>query len=152
MARSKSYYDIAKEDWWFLQMLPAYSDYNRHTVMCQQICEKLLKSVAEVLIHEDKYRRQHKLYKICDAINKEYPNTIKLDEVLSFRLSDFYIDARYPGEDYIDIDKETYIKYLNFTKEVITKVDTWRAGQGLPVYDVTYTESKSLVDVASGIK
>lgn len=146
-----SYYDLAKEDCAFIAEVSGSKRYNNIVVLCQQACEKLLKSVAQYAMSEELYIRQHKLHRINNVLMNTGIN-LGLSEADLNHLSDFYFDARYPGDSFIQVNESEVVRAVQITHDVSTAVDTWRKEQGLPVYDIEDTTNGSLVTIASKIE
>lgn len=110
MTLGERYYDIALDDIYYLNAAHVEGYYNQQTSLCQQIAEKLLKSIiADYYTEEDlqDVLRSHSLRRIAAAVGNIVDTTYFDKKALAY-LSDFYFDARYPGPDYIKVDKETY--------------------------------------------
>lgn len=70
------YYSIAVNDYQFLAAALHTRLYNQISVQCQQIAEKLLKSVAEEVctVQVEDLLKSHNLKKICQSIHDELPS------------------------------------------------------------------------------
>lgn len=101
-----NYYAIAVNDKKYYESSCKDSMFNNNNVVaCQQISEKLLKHVAYETCDDVSLLKTHKLRNIYMAIKKYIPLP---DDVVNFlsTLSDFYFDASYPGDDYINVSDE----------------------------------------------
>lgn len=150
MREFNSYYDLAKEDMLTVEALQGSKRFNNIAILCQQVCEKMLKSVAENVIEVELYSRQHKLHRIYKQIVGVTSGLDIPEEDLMF-LSDFYIDARYPGDSFIRVSQEEVNRCCSIANNVITQVDCWRKSNGLPVYDITDDTSDDLANLAENI-
>lgn len=110
--------------------------YNNISVLIEQIVEKLLKSVMEVVcIPCDKQTLNgHNLRKIYLSIVKEVVD-FELDVDALSSLKDLYFDADYPGENFIEVTEDMCIKYTRFMYEVIRVVNKFRAESNLYTYE-----------------
>lgn len=106
-----SYYEIALKTYRCLDVLFETAEkmdwYNSFTVECQQIVEKLLKDILmRILPVSTKLNAllsSHDLAVLSRALNKEYPNTIKVADCAW--LTDYYFDTRYPGDNFFVVTK-----------------------------------------------
>lgn len=146
-----SYYDLAQEDWATIQDLSNSKRYNNIVVLCQQAVEKLLKSVAQYLLKEECYLRLHKLARI-NRLLLEGGVDLHLDDIDLYQLSDFYFDARYPGDSFVRATEEDVVRSIQCVKKVVSSVDEWRLTKGLPVYNIIDISEDSLLGIASKIQ
>ncbi|NLP35613.1 MAG: HEPN domain-containing protein [Clostridiales bacterium] len=110
MTLGEKYYNIAMDDLLYLEASNVEGYYNQPTNLCQQVAEKLMKSVVADYYTEDDLEnilRSHSLKRLANAINLIIPSSNFDKKALAY-LSDFYYETRYPGPDYVKIDKETY--------------------------------------------
>ena len=127
MKRAVGYYEIGVNDLKYVRdviKIPNIT-YNNTAVICQQAAEKLLKSLIELYNPEDSILKSYKLSNIYMRV-KGYGIDLNLDELELKFLSDFYIDVRYPGDDYFDVDEETVHKCLKIAEKVYTEVSRVR--------------------------
>lgn len=126
-----NYYSIACDDIKCMQNSMHLNGYNQIVVLCQQIAEKMLKSVAErVLINSaEDTLRTHSLKKIYYAINQQKTVLHLSVKDLAF-LTDFYFDAKYPGDDFINVTKEMCNECLAITKQIVVEVNNYRETNG----------------------
>lgn len=130
---NNDYYSIASNDLKFLQAALNTNLYNQIAVQAQQITEKMLKSVAErVCVGIEKLLLTHNLRAIYQEINKVYPEFI-LDKGQLSILKDMYFDAKYPGDNYVSVDKNSCTECLEIMYDTIQKVSDLRAELGLPI-------------------
>jgi HEPN domain-containing protein len=125
MTLGEKYYHIAMDDIQFLQAVQVEGYYNQPTSLCQQITEKLLKSIVADYYTEtdlEDVLRSHSLKRIAIAAGKTVEES-NFDKKNLAYLSDFYFDARYPGPDYIKVDKETYEECLEIMYACKNEVD-----------------------------
>jgi HEPN domain-containing protein len=125
MTLGERYYHIAIDDINYLMAAHAEGYYNQPTSLCQQIAEKLLKSIVADYYTEDDLEdvlRSHSLKRIALAASKT-EGTDHFDKKALAYLSDFYFDARYPGPDYVKVDKETYEECVSIMYSCKAEVD-----------------------------
>lgn len=108
----KSYYDIAINDFKYLELSMNLEEkfYNQMSIACQQIAEKLLKQIIVECYTGDNVEslfKTHNLKRLYYAVHESMPSFI-LDTKELANLTDFYFDAKYPGDDYIDVNKEMF--------------------------------------------
>lgn len=130
------YYSIAMDDLLYLQAALNYPRYNQTAMLCQQVSEKLLKSVAELVIAEgtEEFLKTHNLKKIYQGINEYLSDEpLVLDIVELGFLKDFYFEAKYPGENFINVTKEMCIKGLEVMYKVVSEVNKYRDKNGLDI-------------------
>jgi HEPN domain-containing protein len=148
---NNNYYDIAFNDLGHLQLTLNSEYFNQMTISCQQISEKALKSVAELCISDDKIFKSHNLRQIHSAICSEGINLDLDDSDLAY-LKDFYFDARYPGDNFVEVKKYEFIKALKIMYRVINSVNKFRIEKELSIinFDEKYPDSytDSLLDSA----
>ncbi len=130
MNKGISYYEVACNDYrYFTNYLIIINDeYNNPlAIQAQQIVEKLLKHIVDVYCLEYDQKevlRSHKLQSIYTTIRESYPEfVLKRDDLLF--LSSFYFDARYPGVDYIVVDREDANRCISIVNEVKQSVDAF---------------------------
>lgn len=127
------YYVIACNDLLYLQVTLNTSFYNQITVNAQQIAEKMLKSLAErVCVNIDKLMQTHNLRAIYMEIHKVLPSFC-LDKGSLSMLKDFYFDAKYPGDNYVDVDGNTCQECLHIMYDTVEAVNQERLKLSLPV-------------------
>ena len=98
--------------------------YNQLSVQCQQVAEQFLKGYLDNLILEEDVSdllRKHNMKKIAVKLNDLYPE-LGLDTVGLAYLTDFYFDARYPGDDFYTVTKEEFDKCLSIMYDTVKKL------------------------------
>ena len=125
-----SYYDIALDDYnYFKQVMCAnlnFPYYNGLAVQAQQIVEKMLKHIlAEFCTEEDNTDtlRSHNLVNIYNSILSQGVEIQMNKEDLQF-ISNFYYDARIPGNDYIVVTIEDAKRAIAIVDEVVVQIET----------------------------
>lgn len=132
-----NYYAIAIDDICFIQDILFQTRYNQAVTQIQQAAEKLLKSVAELVVaeHVEESLKTHNLSKIYRDINDSLPEELKLD--LNNRdlnnLRNFYFDAKYPGENFITADIEDANAALDTMYDVLEAVNIFRESRGMTI-------------------
>lgn len=127
------YYFIACNDYKFLLRNLDSDFYNNMAVECQQICEKALKSIL-VYVNPDakSIMNSPNLKQIYNAINED-EEVINLDIAKLSLLKDYYFDARYPGDDFINVSKEEFEIAYSTLIDVLNEVNRWRVQHNLEV-------------------
>lgn len=85
--------------------------YNLFAPECEQIVEKFMKSILELMtfvIVPERFFKSHKLHVIGEFINLHFPGTV--DTAILSSIEDFYFDARYPGDDAVIVSRESAIR------------------------------------------
>ena len=132
------YYSIAMEDLLYVQTTLNTEFYNNISIMCQQISEKLLKSVAELECTDiDKLMQSHNLRALYTEIRKVRSDFILDPKELSM-LKDYYYDAKYPGDNFVVVDKISCEENLQVMYNVLKEVTEYREKENLEV--ILYNE------------
>lgn len=100
--------------------------YNQLAVQSEQIAEKFLKGYLDrILVDEDvaDLLRKHNMKKIAAKLNEVCPE-LNLDTIGLAYLTDFYFDARYPGDDFYTVSKEEFEKCVEIMYDTIDKLKT----------------------------
>ncbi len=123
-----SYLAIAQNDLEYLEAVIKTGNqfYNQLAVQCQQVAEKYLKGYLDkVLVDEDiqDLLRKHNMKKIAVRLNEFCPG-LQLDTIGLAYLTDFYFDARYPGDDFYTVTKEEFDKCTAIMYDTIDKLKT----------------------------
>lgn len=123
-----NYLDIARNDLEYLESVLGNNStfYNQLAVQCQQVAEKFLKGYLDRLCLEEDVTdllRKHNMKRIASKLNELYPGT-DLDAVGLAFLTDFYYDARYPGDDFYTVTKEDFEKCKFIMYDTISKLKT----------------------------
>lgn len=121
-----TYLDIAENDLQYLESVLAVGStfYNQLAVQCQQVAEKYLKGYLDkVLVEEDvaDLLRKHNMKKIASKLN-EMREDLELDTIGLAYLTDFYYDARYPGDDFYNVTKADFDKCLSVMYDTVNKL------------------------------
>lgn len=121
-----TYLDIAENDLQYLEAVLKTGNtfYNQLAVQCQQVAEKFLKGYLDrMLLEEDvsELLRKTSLKKIAAKLNDIKPG-LKLDTIGLAYLTDFYFDARYPGDDFYTVSKEEFEKCLAIMYDTVKKL------------------------------
>lgn len=131
------YYEIAYNDLLYMQMTLGSDFYNRIVVDAQQVTEKMLKSVAElVCVGIERLMHTHNLRALYDTIHEVKPDFYLNRGELSM-LKDFYFDAKYPGDNFVVVNRETCEECLDTMYDCIEEVHKVRISLGLPIYSIT---------------
>lgn len=139
------YYSIACENLRFLQssLVLRMPYYNNFAVLAQQIAELLLKSVAErTCTNIEKLIQSHNLRAIYQEISK-CKGTFILNKYKLSMLKDFYYDARTPGDNFVEVDKDTCNDCLDIMYEVLERTNMFRQQMGLEIFEF---EQKKITD------
>ena len=118
----------------YLQYTLGSDLYNQMAVICQQISEKLLKSVAELVVVDEKIIKSHNLRQINSAILLGGID-LELDQSDLAYLKDFYFDARYPGDNFVEVSRDDITKCLEIMYDVVRAVTRFRKDKGLNCED-----------------
>lgn len=121
-----TYLDIAENDLQYLESVLAVGStfYNQLAVQCQQVAEKYLKGYLDkVLVEEDvaDLSWKHNMKKIASKLN-EMREGLELDTIGLAYLTDFYYDARYPGDDFYNVTKADFDKCLSVMYDTVNKL------------------------------
>ena len=126
MIIKNTYLDIAENDLEYLEAVLKTGNtfYNQLAVQCQQIAEKFLKGYLERLLLEEDVSdllRKNNMRKIAAKLNDINPE-LNLDIIGLSYLTDFYFDARYPGDDFYTVSKEEFEKCLAIMYDTVNKI------------------------------
>ena len=121
-----TYIDIAENDLQYLESVLKTGNtfYNQLAVQCQQVAEKFLKGYLDRTVLEEDVSdllRKHNMKKIASKLNDMHPG-LKLDTVGLAYLTDFYFDARYPGDDFYTVSKKKNKKCLSIMYDTVEKL------------------------------
>lgn len=121
-----TYLDIAENDLQYLESLLEIKStfYNQLAVQCQQVAEKFLKGYLDkIFLDEDvsDLLRKHNMKKIASRLNEIKPE-LNLDTIGLAYLTDFYYDARYPGDDFYTVTKDDFEKCLSIMYDTVDKL------------------------------
>ena len=131
MHKLNSYYGMAENDYLFakagLETCKVLGNYNAVASGCAQAAEKYLKSLAELCLVDDPealgYMRSHNLRTLVSKIKTCIPG-IQLDIKDSKWLGDYYFEARYPGDNFVEVTEEDGVECIRIVegiREVITE-------------------------------
>lgn len=123
-----SYYQLAKNDYLFLQSAKETNLYNNIAVQSQQVVEKYLKHLVYVFCieHKESLRaiKSHSLVKLNNILI-ESDIDLDLSKGDLAILKDYYYDAKYPGDNFIEVSKEDAGHALYVVEEVKRKVENY---------------------------
>lgn len=124
-----TYLDIAQNDLEYLEAVLETGSkfYNQLAVQCQQVAEKFLKGYLDkLLVDEDvsDLLRKHNMKKIASKLNELNPE-LQLDTIGLAFLTDFYFDARYPGDDFYTVTEAEFKKCLSIMYDTLTRLQTF---------------------------
>lgn len=124
---SKSYYEIALNDYRFLETIRDGDFYNKIGIECQQIAEKFLKylyvTYIDVSEQEERFIKTHSVHKIAIQLNRHMDT--KFDYSSLAVLTDYYFDTRYPGDEYIDLTSDMANNALQLIDDLKETVDDY---------------------------
>lgn len=140
------YYEIAYTNLRFLEHAFVTDFYNDIAVNCQQVVEKMLKSVIDEVASSqdceiDRLMKSHNLRALYDEIHKIVPYFV-LDRGSLSMLKDYYFDAKYPGENFVTVTREECQDCVDILYTVIEQVNKFREKNNLSVYEI---KKKSLI-------
>ncbi|MCM1106365.1 MAG: HEPN domain-containing protein [Blautia sp.] len=135
-----NYYDIACYDLQCMQIMIDTGMYNRISVDAQQIAEKMLKSVLELCIplddHVEKLMRGHNLKQLYLQIHNALPDFV-LDQHDLASLKDYYFDAKYPGDNFVNVTYAECCDNVRIAYDVAEAVNRFRIANQLQVKSFT---------------
>lgn len=127
---NNDYYDIAINDAEYLMITLGSKHYNNIAVNCQQIVEKLLKSVAVNAVTDSKLMNSHNLRALYRALLDAGINLgLSMAELIV--LKDYYFEARYPGDTFIDVTRDECVQCIDTVNATLRAVNVYRSGLGL---------------------
>lgn len=100
------------------------SFYNQLAVQAQQVTEKYLKGYLDRLAVEEDVSdllRKRNMKKIASKLNDLNPE-LELDTVGLAYLTDFYYDARYPGDDFYTVTEAEFQKCLSIMYDTVNRL------------------------------
>lgn len=129
------FYAIACEDLKYLQATLHLPYYNQIAVQSQQVAEKMIKSVAErSCTGIEKLMHTHNLRALYDAIHVVEPDYC-LNRGLLSMLKDFYFDAKYPGDNFVNVSRQDCQDCLDVMYDVVEQTKKFRVCYGLDYAD-----------------
>lgn len=120
-----SYLGMAESDYLFakssLDNCRQIGLYNPVAALLSQAAEKYLKAVIEKLFADDsdsiRLLKSHNLRSLFTKIKSRYPG-IKIDAMECKWLGDFYFDARYPGDDFVEVPESDALKCVEIAETI----------------------------------
>lgn len=118
-----SYYGMAYNDYCYakagLQTGDQLGNYNVVAALCSQAAEKYLKAVLEVTFGEESIglMHSHNLRAITNQLIEAYPGLEISGKDMKW-LGDFYYDARYPGDNFVVVNRKDALECLRLTEEL----------------------------------
>lgn len=122
-AKINSYYGMAYNDYCYakagMQVGEQLGNYNGVAALCAQSAEKYLKALLEVTFADEALNllHSHNLRAITNKLKEVYPDLTLSTKDMKW-LGDFYFDARYPGDNFIEVNKEDALECLRLTEEL----------------------------------
>lgn len=122
-----SYYGMAYNDYCYakagMQVGEHLGNYNGVAALCAQSAEKYLKALLEVTFHERSLdlMHSHNLRAITNKLKEAYPNLSLSTKDMKW-LGDFYFDARYPGDNFIEVNEEDALECLRLTEDIQNEI------------------------------
>lgn len=120
-----SYYGMAENDYLYakagMDICRSLGNYNSVASGCAQSAEKYLKALAELcLINEPdavSIMRTHNLRTLVNRIKEAIPG-ITLSSKDCKWLGDYYFEARYPGDNFVQVNEEDALECLRITEDI----------------------------------
>lgn len=131
MYRLNSYMGMAENDYLYakagMEVCRQLGNYNSVAAGCAQSAEKYLKALAEICLIEDPdgvtVMKTHNLRTLVNKI-KEYQPGVMLNSKDCKWLGDYYFEARYPGDNFVQVNEEDArecIRIVENIRDVITR-------------------------------
>lgn len=134
MESLNSYYALGVNDYLYakagLGVCKELGNYNSVAAGCAQAAEKMLKAVIEKGFTQNDFSttgeffsilKSHNLRAIHNVIVEKYVLLVSSKDLKW--LGDFYYDARYPGDYFIEVNEQDAIEALEITESVKRNVD-----------------------------
>lgn len=122
-----SYFGLAFNDLRYLLRFDPDDEYsyNKVTTEAQQVVEKVLKGIIEKcdeipIDAKAKLLGTHNLRMLGIVLNKHYEVDLSITDLAY--LKDFYFEARYHGDDFIEATRLDRDKCMSIVKEVLSKL------------------------------
>lgn len=122
-----NYFSIAYNDLHYLLRYDADDEYsyNRVAVETQQVVEKLLKGLVEIsedvpVDEKAKLLGTHNLRRLGESVNLHYSKKLSITDLAY--LKDFYFEARYPGDNFVEVTKETRDKCMEILSNSLAEI------------------------------
>ena len=121
-----NYYDLAEDDLLEAKDRHEAGRYNKCAIWCQQASEKYLKYIliSKMAIEDSEILTEHRLKILYDRINRD-KKTIDIPASALFSLSNYYLKARYPGEGFVEVDRELAARLLRYAEDIKSVVDNY---------------------------
>lgn len=135
---ANDYYEIAINDLLFLEHNLNVPSYNVLALQSQQITEKALKSVLELVAVGNECKavlQSHNLKNMYTMIHEVVPS-FELNRSDLALLKDYYYDAKYPGENFVRVTKEACQECINIMYDVLEQVNQFRTEDGMKIFPV----------------
>ena len=122
-----SYYGMAYNEYCYakagMQVGEQLGNYNGVAALCAQSAEKYLKAVLEITFSEEALGllHSHNLRAITNKLKEIYPDLPLSTKDMKW-LGDFYFDARYPGDNFVEVNKDDALECLRLTEDLAQKV------------------------------
>lgn len=123
-----SYYGMAYNDYCYakagLGVGEQLGNYNGVASLCAQSAEKYLKAILEVSLNSEGLglMHSHNLRAISNKLMEIYPQ-LELSSKDMKWLGDFYFDARYPGDNFVEVNRADALECLRLTAELQKKTE-----------------------------
>lgn len=125
MYRLNSYFGMADNDYLYaragMEICRQLGNYNGVASGCAQAAEKYLKALAEICLVDDAegaaVLKTHNLRTLVNRIKEQIPG-VTLNSKDCKWLGDFYFEARYPGDNFVQVNEEDARECLRITEEI----------------------------------
>ncbi len=122
-----NYFSIGFNDFRYLLKYDKNDElsYNRVASESQQVIEKILKGLIEncdriPITDKERLLKTHNLRKLGETVNFQYHAGLNLSDLAYVK--DFYYEARYPGDEFVEVDKFTRDKCIDIVCSTLRKV------------------------------
>lgn len=130
MNNENDYYTIACKDLRYLQFTIKLPFYNNIAFQCEQIIEKLLKSIIEYYDKDNFLLMSCNILQLNDKVKSLIGDTgINTNDAKI--LTKYVNNTRYPGKDYITVTKKECIKAVDICYIVFEHINTFRKNKKL---------------------
>jgi len=124
LEKLNSYIGMAENDYLYakngLEFCEQLGNYNPVVSGCAQAAEKYLKAIVEVFYpmadETTELLRTHNLRKLCDAVTDVCKFNVSSKDCKW--LGDFYFDARYPGDNFMKVQKKDGFEAIRLLEEI----------------------------------
>lgn len=139
-----TYYDISIDTYKVAVELFMHTrgNCNLGAAVCADALISAIRSIVELECVDTELLRTHDLSKVCDELHSvgiDIPEQIKV-----IKISEYSVNARYPGKNYIEITLPLISEALTCTKTVLEFVNNYRVSKGMRIRNISitdYTES-----------